>query len=297
MSEGVGERWLEQRLALVEHLADMRSFDRANQVLDEVAGDAMELPEFWRLRAAIADQSDDPRQAAGAARAGLQRFPHDVPLLVLLGRALTDLKQLADAEDVLLRALSEAPEHVNALCAYARVVALAGQTDKARRLLDRAASIDPDDVAPLVGRYHLAHLDGDDQETQRVAEQLARVTGGNPHAVAALGVEALKRGDVGTSQALLQRAARADLSVIDGFGPEHLRELQLLAHPLMWPLRPVHRFGATGIWFAAIALAVGTRALVSDQAALVVVGTYLVWCVYTWVVPPLLRRFWLGGRG
>lgn len=278
-----------QQLALAEHHLATGSPERAAAVLDRLAPDALDEPRFWLLRGQAARQAGDTEGAIRAAIEGLAREPQSVPLLILLGEERARQGDLPGAEEALLAALSVAPEDVEALCAYAHASAQAGQIEKALRLVERAAAQEPDSFVVLATRYQIAHLVGDDQETARLAQQIAEVSEGDPHAIALLGLEAAKRNDARESQALLERAAGEDVRVVDTLGAETFYEARALNHPLMWPLWPIQRWGPGQVWMGAVGVLVGLRLLGRPELLAIFAVSWLSYVAYSWAVPPFVR--------
>jgi len=86
---------------------------------------------------------------------------------------------------------------------------------------------------------------------------------------------------------------------MDGPGPgdddraDAAREARFASHPLMRPLRPMRRFGAFRVWIAAMVILYGLRATGNRVAAGLFGFVYLAYCLYGWIIPPLVRR-WMG---
>jgi hypothetical protein len=76
-------------------------------------------------------------------------------------------------------------------------------------------------------------------------------------------------------------------------------ELKAATHWSTWPLRPFTRYGwgaSMGFWLLSVLLINGLRKVLSPEAMAVFLGCYLAFIVYSWVYPPLLKR-WLKARG
>ncbi|MEO0603604.1 MAG: tetratricopeptide repeat protein [Myxococcota bacterium] len=283
-----------EQLALAERYLDIEQPQRAAETMRSLPAEAFDLSRTWWLRAAVARDLQGPKAALEVLQAGLARFPHSMGLLILLGNVLVKLRHLEEAEDVLLRALAVDPENVEALCDYAIVVALVGQFRKGDALVARAASIDPEAGDVWVARYQIAHFRGDDRTTRRLARELARQSDGHGRAVAVLAVEAAKVGDHRGAWRLLRQAASADASVVDLFGREGMLEARALHHPLLIAMWPVERFGPGTVWIVCIGGIYALETLgARPDIVLYAVGAFILYAVYTWVAPPLVR--WLTG--
>ena len=98
------------------------------------------------------------------------------------------------------------------------------------------------------------------------------------------------QGRVRDSKQHFDHAARMD-PMNDGV-TDAARHSRYQNHWLMWPLRLIQRVGRIQIWLGFIVLYFGLRALGQTQLLGIIAISYLVLVIYSWVVPPLLRR-WL----
>jgi Flp pilus assembly protein TadD len=227
---------------------------------------------------------------AEAARAGLGAAGPDPDLLRQLGRAEHTLGRSEVAERALLDGLALAPQDVDLLCTYADVCAANGQVDKAAKLVERAAAVEPHAPVVYATRIQVAYARGDDRTAQRISREFVAEYPENPAAHALLGSTSAVRGQVGPAYAGFRQAAAA--MPTEQVFAESAMDLQIARHPLMLPLRPILRFGALKTWAVAVAAIFGLRALGLPALSAVVAVLWLLFCVYSWVVPPLVRR-WL----
>ena len=77
--------------------------------------------------------------------------------------------------------------------------------------------------------------------------------------------------------------------MVEGLEEEY-EASRLLAHWSMRPLVPLQRLGPAKVWGAAALLVVGLRAIGQPMLAAIFGGAYLLFCAYSWIVPPLVRR-------
>jgi tetratricopeptide (TPR) repeat protein len=276
----------EGALALAERYLEI---GRPGDALAALArANADDDPELFHLLRAEALLLDDRLAAAiEATEEGLAAEPESIPLLVIKAGGHERLGQLAAAETALLAALRQLPEEPSLLCRYGRLVARGGHLDKARRLLAEAQRLEPDSGEAARLALLIDHLAGDDLAAAAASRKLLADDPEDTHAMAMLGLSLLERGEHGAARRVVMPAAALE--------PEHLgelaREARLRAHPLMWPLWPVVRFGGVAMWFVGVGAIFVARTIGDGELVLPVALTYLLWCVYTWVAPPLLRRY------
>jgi predicted Zn-dependent protease len=241
-----------------------------------------------QLRCHALLQLDRNPEAVEAARAGLAAGGPDPDLLCLLGRAEHECGHLVVAERALLDGLALAPGDVELLCAYADVCAADNQMPKAQRLVDLAAAGRPDAPVVFATPVKVAYARGDDRAAQRISREFVAAHPENAAALALLGGTSAARGRMDEAYAGLSRAAAT--SPADQAYATAALDLRVATHPLLRPIRPILRFGPVKTWLVAVAVIflLGRLGLptLSLAAGLVWVGL----CVYSWVVPPLVRR-------
>ena len=165
-----------------------------------------------------------------------------------------------------------------------------GQLVKARSLIELAGRIDPDNESVTEVRALLAYLAGDDKQARRHAEKLLA---DDPEASGAhllRGLVLAEQGRLGAARAHFETAATydpADKSIVDA-----AHEARWATHPLLLPLYPIDRFGAGPVWIAGVALLAVTWAIGNSTLQVVVTVAWLCFVAYSWVAPPLVRRWY-----
>ena len=278
-------------LELAERYLEIERPEEALAALARATPD--EDPERYHLLRAEAHLlAERPEAARDAAALGLAVEPESIPLLLVRSCCHERLGELAAAEESLLGALRQLPNEPALLCRYGRLVARGGQLDKARRLLAEARRVDPDSREAARLAMLLDYLAGDDRAAAEGGRRLLADDPEDSHGVAMLGLTLLERGDHGAAREVVVPAAALDPERLGGLA----REARIRTHPLLWPLWPLQRFGSVPVWFGAVGLILVTGRLASPRVSSILALTYLAWCVYSWVVPPLLRR-WVVRRG
>jgi tetratricopeptide (TPR) repeat protein len=228
-------------------------------------------------------------RAAEEAADGLQDDPGAIDLLYLLSVAEERRGRLGEAEAAILAALEQDPDDAELLCQYADVLMRGGQLDKAGRVLDAAAAGDPDSPDVLAGRQSLAYLRGDNREARRLSEELLAI---NPESVRGhrmLGVFDLQRGRAASAADRFGEAVRADPTE-ERYADDAREARRMARNPLWWPSLFFARTGVVGSWVGAMVVIFGLRAAGLATAATVAVVAWLLICVWSWVVPPILER-------
>ncbi len=276
------------RIAVARRYVGVGRPESALAELAKLPDPDLEDPELWFLRAAALNDLERYGDAIDAAREGLARSPQSVGLLAALSQAELGCGNLAAAETAILSALDLWPDNPWLLTRYASVVAHAGQLDKAERLVAEAARLSPDDPTVIHTRSVIAYLRGEDAAAEAESR---RLLADDPESVPAHLM-------LGTTAAQAGRFAQADrhLSTAAGIGPTDdiaslAREARVARHPLLLPIRAIDRFGVAPVWIGGVAVILGLRALGYPLASAVAGLAWFTFCVYTWVAPPLVRRW------
>ncbi|MFE9688686.1 tetratricopeptide repeat protein [Micromonospora sp. NPDC005806] len=276
-----------QEYARVVALLETNRPEQALAELGRLGGAAATNRLAYRLRVAALSELDRWDEVAETARRGLAEVGPDAELLGRLGRALREQGALAPAEQALLDALALEPQDPWLLCQYADLCTSVGQTEKAGRLLDRAAALAPDEPAVHATRVKLAYARGDDREAERAAREFLGQHPDHPAALAMHGSMAVTAGRVGEAHRSFGRAVAHDPG--DADYAEAAWEARVYAHPLLLPLRPLYRLGIR-LWLIAAASIAVLNLAGLQIAAFVVAVTWLLYCVWSWIAPPLVRR-------
>ena len=281
---------LHEQMALARHLYNTDHSERTLEVLAAMPAEASDLEGYWGLKARALEDLDRDAEAMEATQQGLARAPESVGLLCILGDLHRRADRAVEAERAYLAALQRDPELISALLGYARVVAEVGQQEKAHALVERAAQLDPERTEVWYVRYELANLAGDDALASKIAAEIARREPDSPHSLALLGVDAASRGQMRDGRGLVERAAQADVRVVESLGADHVRLMHMLSHPLAWPLWPVFRFNSVAIVVVALAV-IGFTQWFTPKPVADAVGTVLMaWAIYVVVGAVVLSR-------
>lgn len=268
---------------------DLLSLHRPQDALHELAKSFdPDDPLDWWLRGLAfygLDRIDDALRASGN---GLQLAPEHPLLLALVARCHSERRDLVAAEQATLAALRVNPEDADLLVLYGWIVAKAGQIDKARKLIAEARRLDPESADAVRLEAAIAAARFDHGETLRRGRELLALDPEDAHAHALTGEVLHIEGDIARAGEHLRTAVVSDPA--NAVMAEVARENLVWRHPLMWPLRPVHRFGPAWLWIAGMVVLVYTYATGIVPLMLIFGGVWVAYAAYSWVVPPIVRR-------
>ena len=246
-------------------------------------------PWCWFVRASALLRLGRHDDCIEAAKEGLALDGENVHLLDTLAAARIQTGDLAGAEEAILSALRVDAEDADLLTRYASIVARAGQLEKAEKLVARALGIDPENEYALQMNALLATASGDTAETIARSRELLRHAPEHPLGHRLIGASHVERGRVVDADDAFTDAVRLDPS--DHDTAEAAREIRVLRHWLLWPLRPAMRIGNVGLWLGAVVTMLVLRALDLRTALVCFATVWVLYCVYSWIAPPFVR--WL----
>jgi len=262
---------------------------RPADALAELAKDFdAEDPLHWWLRGLALFGLDRLDEALAATSSGLRIDPEHTLLLDLVARCQIARGDLVKAEEAVLAALRVDAEDADLLALYALIVAKAGQLEKAKKLIAEAKRVDPENANALRIEATIAVSRGDEREALLRSREILAIDPEDAHAHALTGGLLHDRGEVHDAAEHFRAVVVNDPR--DPVAAAIARENLAWRHPLMWPLRPVHKFGAAKVWVAGIVLLLLARTTKDTTVMLVAGIAWLVYCVYSWVVPPIVRR-------
>ncbi len=238
-----------------------------------------------------------PEEAASIAADLLSAVPDDPVLRGLWAEIQQALGDFVEAERTYLDLLRQSPGDVSLICNYAGLMWETLRLEKAERLYAEALRHDPEHEDASLGHLFCRLSSGsvavDDPELRKRVDQQPDAAA----SVVAVAVALVEAKRFAEAMPLLQLLLRGDPSNSALVGA--IVECRLALHPLMWPYRPMVRWGwlASGvIYVVMMGFAVAARPLSERLPAwgawvlTGVLGAYAVWVLGSWAVPPALRR-------
>lgn len=243
------------------------------------------------LQAAYVDYMDDePDRALETITHVLTSEPEHPHARALYFTLLADKERYAEAERVIIELLREYPEDADYYGRYADLMLRTLNVEKALRLAREGLKYDADDPECLAAQAVCEFIE---QPTGAPSRGLQQLLVRHPQSMRTLVLVVIalqQRGDLREARRVAQELVRAqpdNEQLVD-----LARSLTVQAHWSMLPLWPMQKWGwgaSFALWLIAI---VGIRALgkVNDTAGGVFAIVFLIYVVYSWVWPPILRR-------
>ena len=280
----------EQRAWQVSELLDRGRIALARNGLREGFASDPENVElmFQAARADVLEgQHDSALETLGRV---LVKEPAHLSARLLMLWLLTDRGQLVEAEELALDLLREQPGSPDLYAAYARVMLRALKITKATDLCKEALRLAPDNESAL---STMALCDLIERPGATDGEALQKLLRQHPHDQHVLALVVFALSQAGRSREALRGAQQLlRMQPNDPQWLANVKQLRFVTHWSMLPLWPLYRYGwgaSIAIWVVGIGavnvLGRGSPGLAGGLSTAIVV-----YAVYSWVWPPILRR-------
>ncbi len=279
----------------ISALIERRRFSHARQMLGEALASYPDSGDLLYESALLDYMTDDYASAADTLQRVLQDDPTHVRARYLLVGVHEQREELPEAEAMLLDLLRDHPEDADLYARYAMLMFRTLKLDKAKLLAREALRLDPDNEQALSACMISDIIDGR-QDAQRVT--LAEMMRKHPEDLGTarlLIVHLIERGKYWSAKRIAIEILKAQPDSVQAL--TLVVELETLCHWTMVPLWPFNRWGfAATAAFYVLSLALFNvlrqQAAQFSGAASIALLTYV---IYSWVYPPLLKR-WLKHR-
>lgn len=287
MSEYTADEFAEQVGALLERKRTKMARTVLNNALKAYPDSTQLL-----LQAAYVDYLDDNNeQALATTKSILARDPDHYGAKQLMLDLLIEANRLVDAELLAIDMLRDSPEDAHLYGRYAHVMLRALNLDKAIALANEGLRYEPEDGECLAARTMCDFiLNGNGQ----AGPALQRLLIEHPQSIRTLYLVVIaleQQGRNRQAQELAREMLRAQPN--DQALAELVQHFETRTHWSMLPLVPLQKYGWGGsfaIWIAGI-VSVRVVRQYSPDAALTLSFVILAYVIYSWVWPPLFRKF------
>ena len=282
---------LQQAIAEIDALLERR---RTAQARVRLQGALAEYPNDWRLilQASWVEYLDRHFDAAMAMlQQVLAQAPQSQPARALLFELQLEKNELVGAEQVIVQLLREQPEAAHYYGRYAEVMIRAMQLQKARALCREGLRYNADDPSCLAADSLCDLIERPRGATSHSLQQLLVYHPQWLRTLVLVAVTLHDRGDYNGALRIAQELVRAQPDNPDLV--QLAAELKATTHWSLLPLWPLRRWGWGGsiaLWLLGM-VAMHTLARSNPVAAAILGFCIFGYAVYSWVWPPILRRW------
>lgn len=282
-----------QQIAL---LIERKRYGDAGRLLAEAISREPDHSGYRLLAARLGIATADYAYARDNLEAVLAQDPDNAEARRLMFEMLCETQRFVEAEQTIIGLLQDYPDRAYFYALYAELMLTTLHIDKAAALAREGLRLDPESNLSQVVCLLVDVIEDRSHDASRRLEELVRE---NPEALhVAWSVVVVLQSRHRYAEALhvmrgILRVTPNDPDVVDA-----LVELRVASHWSMLPLAPLQRFGwgGSGVLWGVAALSVFLANRFAPDVTGPLVVFYLVYVVYSWVWPPLLKR-WLTARG
>ncbi len=280
----------------VANLIERGRFDLARQELTTALGQFPQHSDLLYEAARLDLREDNPQAAYDTLQQLLASDPEHLYGRFLLAVVLEELHQLPRAEEVLLDLLSDYPEQAALYAHYAMLMYRTLHVEKAKALSREAVRLDPDNEQALAACLIGDLIDGRTVAQQGKLHELLRKHPEDMSTSRLLIAHLVDHGKYWSAKRVAVELLRAQPN-----SPELLKlvvDLEFLAHWSMIPLWPLNRWGIGATISLYVLTLLGMTQLRKHLDADIMGSVniaLLCYVVYSWIYPPILRR-WIKRR-
>ena len=278
----------------IDSLIDLGRFEMARKELSRALGTDPDNTSLQLVSARLNIHTDQHDQALKDAEKVLSTEPDNPAAGFYRFRALEGLKRYGDAEQGIIDLIRIFPESGMFYAAYSSLMLETGNPDKAMRLAREAYRLDPDNHQCVESLIIVSVVTGDVKKVSPLIEKLIRENPDNTRTLSLLLARLVEEGRFDKaaplSRLLVQHLPR-DEKVVN-----LAVEVAVAGHWTMKPFSVLSRYGWMGsglIWAGALGVIYLTRRLPPEYAlaGMVFLWAYILWCIASWVWPPVLKNY------
>lgn len=280
----------------VRGLVERGRFEQARKMLPEAF--SLGPDDFGNhcLAGRVALELEDYEAAYSSVARALELHPSSIDAGLLMFSVHRHGGQFPDAEKVIVELLRDNPDDSQMFACYAELMLRTLHLEKAGALAAEALRLDPTQSLARMVSLLVRIIEGDREGAVAELEELVR---DDPNALqAAWGIVAVLQSEHRHGEALEVMRGILHSTPDDGSIVEAMVALRAASHWTVVPLWPLNRYGWLGsgmLWGAAVGSFLLSRRFAPDLI-IPLLTFYIVYVVYSWVWPPLLKR-WLRSRG
>lgn len=279
----------------IDGLIERRRFAQASALLGEAFANFPDDSGLLHSAATLDYHSEDYEGALHTLQQLLRGEPEHLNGRYLLVGVHEAREDWAAAEAVLIDLLHDYPESSTMYSRYAMLMYRTQHIDKAKELAREALRLDPEDDGALAATMIGDLIDGRKGDESNSLAALMQRHPEDMVTARLLIIHLLERGRYWSAKRIAVELLKAQPD--SGEVLALVVEIEVLCHWSVIPLWPLNRWGigaTIALWLGWILVYKLLRSYVpqvAEPAAIFILG----FCVYSWVYPPLLRR-WLKRR-
>jgi len=274
-------------------LIERRRIDTAKSLLERSLPNNPDNVELLSCAVWVDYLEDDNEAARVTINRILAMDPKNFQARYISSLIYEEREEYVACEQQLLELMQDYPENATLYSIYSRLMLTTFHFEKAQKLASEALRIDPEDETALNVSVFCAYVNSPGEETEARLHQLMVEYPDQIQTTVRLIQVLNDRGETAQAYELSKQLVR--LQPDDNEFVEMATALKVSSHWSMKPMWPMRRFGFGGsiaLWFImVIILRTGVLEYMGlSYLTLPIAITFIVYVVYSWVWPPILKR-------
>lgn len=280
----------DNRFVEAMHLKQIDRFEKSNQILQELLAENPTDGMLLYLIAGNHYSMGDYEQALAYSGLSMEHgySMKDNHYLMAITHHMTD--QYQRAETHYLEALRIQPTYAEALSGYGALMMLTGHSAKGTKLLEEAKRLEPEN--PMVLKQWFNYFQSQEDHSNMegtLCDIVDNVSDRKSHLIHIMKLKIDENDYKGAFESCREAYL---MDPTNQMLLNALRELEITSNPLMRPMHLAAKLGSVKIWIGAIAIMFTLSFLGLYALSNVFITAYLVFCVYSWTINPILKWYY-----
>lgn len=276
----------------LHYLIERNRYQMAESILGPALAKDPDNLELQYISAIIEYETDRTIEAEKTLIQILRRDPDHFDAKYLLSVIHTGKDEFSKAELLLIDLIRDFPREPQYFARYAHLMLQTMNLDKAEKLAAEALRLEPGHPDALTISILCSLSKSNNTTAQEQFSYLVRNYPDAEFSAHSLYIMLVENKQYRAAKRIAQELLRNNPN--DNNYLEMVKSLNLITHPVMLPLYPLQRWGwhaSAVIWMIAIVIVGIARNHLPPEQAVIITFIFLGYVAYSWIVPPILKRF------
>lgn len=290
MSSGHEEKSITEAQKLY-YLIERNRFDLAKSMLAQAMAKQPDDLELQYISAIISYETGRTDESKDSLKYIISRDPDHHNAKYLLCRVHIEKTEFAESELLLIELIREFPYKSQFFATYAKLMLQTMNIEKAEQLAAQALRLEPENPEALTASILCSVVNGHSTSVNERISDLFRKYPDTATSANSLYFVLAERKQYWAARRIARELLKSSPEDEDYL--KMVKDLRAITHPLMLPLYPLIRWGwtaATVIWLFGIIIFKLVSNYMPNILGVTIIIAYFAYIVYSWIVPPLLRR-------
>lgn len=274
------------------YLIELNRYEMAESMLGTALAKDPDNPDLQFISAIIDNETGRFYEAEETLKQILSKDPDYFQATYLLAQVHIEKNEFPQAELLLIDLIRDFPQEPRYFASYAHLMLQTINLEKAEKLAAEALRLDPEHPGALTTSILCSLSKGNNA---RAREQFSNIVRNYPDAefsAHSLYIILVENKKYRSAMRIAQELLRNNPNDIDYL--EMVKSLRVVTHPAMLPLYPMQRWGwhaSAVLWVLFIIVVRMAATYLPENQALFIIYALLGYIAYSWIAPPVLKRF------